>query len=385
MIFGVVAAEKRHSLQRQKVTPHCRSIEIRRRSIRPSNHGCTINKMWRILTVAAHLQAAFALPLDHHSDLQQRDDGRQIGYISVSVATLWTNPHKPRPVDQPALTNPVNIKKWLHDMTDEQSLDLTDSSRTQAQALYGNQIYVLQSKDGWYEIAVPGQPTPKNKLGYPGWVPACQISFDTTFGELQTSLPFAQVDKAPWTSIYRDVDMTDEYMEISYDTKLPAMNQFGTSIQVAVPGGGSAYVSAANATVYNSRKSIPYPTGENLVTAGSMFLGRPYLWGGQSGWAYDCSGFTHTIYDAHGITIGRDASAQAAFTGHGVHVSKDELRPGDIIFYASNLSDPDTIYHDAMYAGKRMMMEAYGSGVPTRLTKVRFNEDYWGAERFLHD
>ena len=298
--------------------------------------------------IGAALRSSLALPRALH---EQDDAGKQVGYISVAVATLWTNPHKPRPVDAPALTNPAHVQEWLNDMTVKQSLDLTTDSRTQAQALYGDPVYILKTKDGWYEIAVPGQPTPKNKLGYPGWVPACQISFDSSFGKMQSVLPFAQVDRVATAPIYRDVGMTDKFMEISYDTRLPVMNQYGTSIQVAVPGGGSAYVSAADATIFDSVDSIPYPTGDELVAAGSMFLGRPYLWGGGSGFAFDCSGFTHTIYDAHGITIGRDASAQAAFVDHGKHVSKSELQPGDIIFYASNLSDPDTIYHDAMYAG----------------------------------
>lgn len=344
--------------------------------------------MWRLLVsltvFAAVFQSTVAFPQGSRSRLATRGASKQVGYIAVNVATLWTNPHKPRKVDAPALTNPAQPQKWLDDMTTKQSLDLASDSRTQAQALYGNMVYILDSKDGWCKIAVPGQPTPKNKLGYPGWVPTAQISFDSSFGEMQSDMPFAQVDKAATTPLFRDAGMSDQYMEISYDTRLPVMNQYRTAIQVAVPGGGSAYVSANDATVYESVDSIPYPSGEDLVAAGSMFLGRPYLWGGGSGYAFDCSGFTHTIYNAHGITIGRDADAQADFTGHGKHVSKFELKAGDIIFYASNLSDPSTIYHDAMYAGHGKMMEAYGSGVPIRITKVRFNEDYWGAERFLH-
>jgi hypothetical protein len=233
--------------------------------------------MWRItsslVATAILLHSTFAVP---HPILQDRDDnGKQVGYMSVSVATLWTNPNKPRAIDAPALTNPAHIEEWLDDMTVKQSLDLTSDSRTQAQALYGNQIHILQSKDGWYEIAVPGQPTPKNSLGYPGWVPACQVSFDSSFGDLQSTLPFAQVDKVATTPIYRDSGRTDKYMDISYDTRLPVMSQNGTAIQVAVPGGGSAYISAADATVYDSVDTIPYPTGEELVAAGTMFLGRP--------------------------------------------------------------------------------------------------------------
>jgi cell wall-associated NlpC family hydrolase len=119
------------------------------------------------------------------------------------------------------------------------------------------------------------------------------------------------------------------------------------------------------------------------VKAAKLFLNRPYLWGGTSGFAFDCSGFTHTLYDAHGITICRDADAQADYTGHGTNVTQSDLQPGDLIFYASNLTNPGTIYHVAMFAGDGKMIEAYGAGVPVRITPVRFNEDYWGAERFL--
>ncbi|MGO8936343.1 MAG: hypothetical protein ACLQLO_04095, partial [Mycobacterium sp.] len=38
-------------------------------------------------------------------------------YVAVSVATVWTTPQSPRPVDHPALTNPVDIRGWLSDMT----------------------------------------------------------------------------------------------------------------------------------------------------------------------------------------------------------------------------------------------------------------------------
>jgi cell wall-associated NlpC family hydrolase len=172
-------------------------------------------------------------------------------------------------------------------------------------------------------------------------------------------------------------------MNITYDTRLPVIERWGELIQIAVPSGGSAYVSVRHTTVYDSVSSIPYPTGKDLVNAGKLFLNRRYLWGGTSGYAFDCSGFTHTLYDAHGITIARDSDAQADFTGHGTKIVQSDLQARDLIFYASNLTDPGLIYHVAMYAGDNEMLEAYGAGIPVRVTPVRFNDDYWGAERFL--
>jgi cell wall-associated NlpC family hydrolase len=89
------------------------------------------------------------------------------------------------------------------------------------------------------------------------------------------------------------------------------------------------------------------------------------------------------IYHSHGISIARDADAQADFTGHGTRVDKEDLKPADLMFYANNPSDASTIYHVAMYIGNGQMVEAYDAGTPVRITTARFGETYWGAERFL--
>ncbi|KAK2811173.1 hypothetical protein FQN50_002270 [Emmonsiellopsis sp. PD_5] len=331
-----------------------------------------------ILAFALASGLVTALP----SQLQSRDT--QVGYISVSVATVWTDSSKPRPeVDTPALTNPADIRGWLDSMTLDQFLDLTDSSRTQTQALYGAEVNIVSEQDGWYEVEVKSQPSPKDELGYPGWVPAVQVLADSAYGKLLAEKPFAAIDKAATTTLYRDRHLKDASMEISYNTRLPVIKSLGKVIKVAVPGGDVAYVAAKDATVYNAVSDIPYPTGEDLLEAGKLFIDDHYLWGGASGFAFDCSGLTHTLYDAHGITIGRDADAQADYIGHGENVPKEDLQVGDLIYYAHNLSDPSTIYHVAMYAGDDTMLEAHGAAVPTGIHPVRFDENYWGAQRFL--
>ncbi|KFY04704.1 hypothetical protein O988_00584 [Pseudogymnoascus sp. VKM F-3808] len=333
----------------------------------------------------------FALALVNHvvtalpSIVSERaTTAKQIGYISVSVATLWTTSSKPRPlVDARALTNPADIDGWLSSMNVSQYLDLTDNSRTQTQALYGAQVSIISEQNGWYEIEAIGQPTPKDPIGYPGWVPTAQVSLDSSYGKLQSKNPIAAINKVATASLYRDALMKEKYIEISYATRLPVIAHIGGLIQVAVPGGGSAYLSAKHATVYGSVSDIPYPTGNDLVKAGKLFLGRPYLWGGASGFAFDCSGLTHTLYDAHGITIARDAGSQADFTGHGTNVARSDLEAGDLIYYATNITSSSSIHHVTMYIGNNKMIEAYGAGIPVRITPVRFDDEYWGAQRFL--
>lgn len=330
--------------------------------------------------VFAFSGTGLALP----SNIKHVRSSHKIGYVNVTAATLWTDSNKPRPVDAPALASPVELQKWLDTMTVAQSRDLTTNSRTQSQAVYGAPVYITDSKDGWYQVAVPSQPSPDNDLGYPGWVPSNQIATnDEIYHILQDNRPFVLANKAPRPGLYKDPFLKHKIMDMSYNTRLPLLVELGKAIQVAVPG-GVAYVSSDTASIYKSNSDIPYPAGKDLVDAGKMFIGRPYLWGGTSGYAFDCSGFTHTLYAAHGITIARDAGPQAYYTGHGVSVDRANLEAGDLIFYASNLTDPKSIYHVAMYAGDGQMIESYASGVPLRLTDARFNEDYWGAERYLH-
>lgn len=329
----------------------------------------------------AYLATATALP----STVNQLTKKSPIktGYINVTVATLWTNSSMPRPIDSPAISSPVDIPKWLNSMTVDQFRDLTESSRTQSQALYGTRVEITDAKDNWYQIAVPSQISPNNKIGYPGWVPASQVATHEPFyGKVQDKRPFALVNKAPTVGLYRDVQLKKKLMDISYNTRLPVLLKLGRTVQVAVPD-SVAYLSADQVSVYNSAADIPYPTGQDLVGAGKMFIGHPYLWGGASGYAFDCSGFTSTVYAAQGISIARDSGPQAYFTNTGPIIDRADLEAGDLIFYASNTSNPKSIYHVAMYAGEGSMLESYAAGTPLRLTPVRFNDDYWGAKRYL--
>lgn len=310
-------------------------------------------------------------------------DGGARGYVDVPVATVWTDPGKPRPVDGPALTDPVGLEEWLSATTTAEKRWLSDENATQTQALYGTPVEILGSRSGWYEVAVADQPTPKHPLGYPGWIPAAQVSIDPRFGSWQEGRPFALVDRSATAPLYRDGGLSHRGLELSYDTRLPVREQTDSAIEVALPGGGSAWLAARDASVYAAASEIPAPTGAELVRAARLFLGRPYVWGGASGWACDCSGLTHVLYHAHGIVIGRDAGAQASAGTPGSRVERADLQSGDLIFYGSDPADPSTISHVAMCAGDGTMIEAHGAGAAVRITPVRAGAGYWGAKRLL--
>jgi gamma-D-glutamyl-L-lysine dipeptidyl-peptidase len=306
-------------------------------------------------------------------------------FVAVSVATVWTTPQSPRPVDHPALTNPVDIRGWLSDMTPAQQEALTSDNLTQTQALFGDRVFVVGQQGDWDEVLVPGQPTPKSPLGYPGWIPKAQLTTDARYGALKDSTSFALADRGITTWLYRDSGLSDRDLEISTNTGLPVLNRTAAAVQVATPDRGPRWLDARTVAVYEKPTDISHPTGADLVRYAAEFVNVPYLWGGRAGFGFDCSGFTSTIYQVHGITLPRDADAQAA-DSHGHPVDNSALQPGDLLFYShggKDPSDPDAIYHVAMYSGNGEMIEAFDSTTPVRITSVRLGADYWGARRYL--
>lgn len=320
----------------------------------------------------------------------QSPGGPATAFVDVAAATVWTSPGKPRKkIDAPALGNPVDMAQWLAAMNTQQRRWLTTRDATQTQALYGRPVYILAVQGGWDQVAVPGQPTPKNPLGYPGWVPAAQLAHSPSYAAELQQRPFAQVDAAPTVWLYHDAQLTQPFMQISFNTRLPVLRRDPAvhAIEVTTPAQGPKWLSAADATIYSSASQIPCPAGADLVRTAEKFLGIGYLWAGRSGWTLDCSGLMGTIYEANGITIPRDADAQALDGGAlQVATHRDQttagLRPGDILFYAAG-NGTGPIFHAAMYAGGGQMIEAYAAGFSVRLTTVRFGAEYWGAVRYL--
>jgi cell wall-associated NlpC family hydrolase len=323
---------------------------------------------------------ATAAPAAHPAARPAFTAGRT-AYVDVAVATMWTEPGHDRPIDAPAVGNPVDPRAWMASMTLSQRLYLVDYLETQAPL--GTAVTVLGTQDGWVHVAVHGQPTPRNALGYPGWVPAGQLTADPAFAHL-TGRPFAAVTTATaW--LYSDQRRTHRVMELGLDTRLPVLARAGGSVLVAVPHGVPAWLPATGTAVYRDAAAIPAPTGRDLVTTAKLFVGLPYLFGGTSAFGFDCSGFTHTVYDLHGVTIPRDADAQYAA---GTPVPADQLQPGDLLFYA--YPGNGYVHHVGMYTGDGYEIDApinsatVESGVEiVKVAEHRYADQYVGARRFV--
>lgn len=306
-------------------------------------------------------------------------------FVDVAVATLWSAPGLARAIDAPSLSNPVDLRRWNLNMQHTADREwLSAGSKLETQALYGARVEVTARDGAWAKVVVAGQPTPRDARGYPGWVPARQLVESPRFAEQLTDRRLAVVTSTTaWlTRRHAAPEATNRTTELSFTTTLPVVGSRPGRIGVALPDGARGWLDAADVTIRRQGERPPAPTGQDIVDTGSRFLGLRYLWAGVSGFGFDCSGFTHTVFAAHGVTIPRDSGPQSR---GGTPVERADLRPGDLVFFAGP-GGVGRVHHVAIYAGDGRILHSPNSSRNVEIVALdRFDVDkeYAGARRYL--
>jgi cell wall-associated NlpC family hydrolase len=98
-------------------------------------------------------------------------------------------------------------------------------------------------------------------------------------------------------------------------------------------------------------------------------LGKPYQWGASGPEKFDCSGLVMYVYNSLGVKLPR-VTGQQAYAG--VHVDRDDLQVGDLVFFKLNGSRID---HVGIYVGHSKFVHAPRKHMPVRTDSL--NNSYW--------
>lgn len=119
--------------------------------------------------------------------------------------------------------------------------------------------------------------------------------------------------------------------------------------------------------------------GSKLVEQAAKYLGVKYVYGGSSPSGFDCSGLVQYCCRQLGVSVNRTASAQYS---NGVYVSRDNLKPGDLVFFSRG----GRISHVVIYAGNGMVIHAPRTGKTIcyqSLSSICSYSHYVGARRVM--
>jgi peptidoglycan DL-endopeptidase CwlO len=105
-----------------------------------------------------------------------------------------------------------------------------------------------------------------------------------------------------------------------------------------------------------------YPGGKAGVAVkfACAQIGKPYVWGADGPGSYDCSGLTSAAWAKAGVGLPHNAAKQRQAVPS---VSRSQLRPGDLVFYYSDL------HHVGMYVGNGWLVHASRPGVPVQMKR----------------
>ena len=107
-----------------------------------------------------------------------------------------------------------------------------------------------------------------------------------------------------------------------------------------------------------------------VVGIAMQYLGVPYVWGGASPSGFDCSGLIMYAYGQIGVSLPHHAASQY---GMGSPVSRDQLAPGDLVFF-------NGLGHAGIYIGGGQFIHAPHSGDVVKISNL---SDSWYASTWV--
>jgi len=146
--------------------------------------------------------------------------------------------------------------------------------------------------------------------------------------------------------------------------------------EIAGESDPSGTVVGASADTPEGAAIVPPSNYSGVVSIALGYQGVPYVWGGASPAGFDCSGLVMYAYAQVGVSL---PHSSYAMWNYGVAVPKDELEPGDIVFF-------DDLGHVGIYIGGGLFVDAPHTGTVVQVSTLDsgwYADTYVGARRIL--
>jgi gamma-D-glutamyl-L-lysine dipeptidyl-peptidase len=224
-----------------------------------------------------------------------------------------------------------------------------DISELVSQTLLGTPLKILDSVCGWYRVQTPEQ--------YIGWMDTAGLQ------------RIGQHEMDDWKKSNRYVfnrmtglafDAPDRKAEVVCDLVLDDIFVAETKVRgflkISLPDGRIAYVRKKDCISWADWGN-DQPQVRNIISVSKKLMGSPYMWGGASVKATDCSGFVKMVFYSQGLILARDASQQALYGDSIDFTNKNNLQAGDLIFFGCSAQH---ISHVGIYLGNGKFIHSSG-------------------------
>ncbi len=222
-----------------------------------------------------------------------------------------------------------------------------------SQSLLGTPVRILKKKEDWYLVQTPNL--------YLGWIDDGAIeSIDPEKLKQLKDAKKVIYNKQYGFSYSDPNDMSVPISDLVIGCILNVRLVQDGFYQVEYPDGRLAWVKRAE-VIDLDEVLDRIPEQGALIETALKFKGVPYLWGGTSSKAIDCSGFSSMVYFMNGLQLMRDASQQV-YCGKPItsEYEYDELEVGDLLFFGrrANETQSEKVTHVAIYIGDSEFIHA---------------------------
>ena len=254
------------------------------------------------------------------------------------------------------------------------------SSELISQAVMGTPVRLLKETDEWILIQTPDR--------YIAWTnkSSVQQMSNPAMEEWRKTKRMIYTDICGF--IYQDSKQTMVLNDLVAGAIVVKLADNHENYEVGLPDGRRGFIPNLNWLNFDQWRDTVSLIGDRMISTAKRYLGTPYLWGGASSKALDCSGFVKTVSFLNGVILERDASQQ---NKHGMVVDLasgwEKLQKGDLLFFGSK--QPFRVTHVGLYIGDSEFIHESGYVRINSLdaTRVNYNKDLnaklLGAKRII--